>query len=867
MRKFRDLDEVREAIKAKMSLDQVIEIIDGRQSLERVNDHLFKKRCDMNEHPMDTDGSRDSTASFTVCPPKELWYCFGCGTRGDRFEYASRKKNLDHIEAIHYVAELEGFDLSPYYADVTPQEAITDSLFHENDMARTTAHEALARNPVAMNYLLQRGISVESIDKFKLGYAPPMQGDRVDMFDSIPNSIALQLDRKDQFNDAILFPITDVHGRMRYFQSRPFKPITGMKYIGGRDSHPLYEETDRIFGFSIAKNMIRAFHGTMVGVEGAPDTIALIQNDIPAGGFLGTVANQNTFDLLDKYRVTELVLLLDGDKAGRDRSTKISEKYLELKTSVKLKVAMLPDGYDPDEYINKYGKDELIRIIESAPYAVQYLVDRKWDEIQPSSPTGKIDFLYAVQNYVNGIQDKMVRAIMISHIASKMGFDPVQVDDYYAQAAMNSSGIKLFSPDGEEILLGEAMRDPDFISELSVRFKDDDWYLLRHKHLFRILRNSEYRDIESLFTIAKNMGVDNIITYDWLEYLYKKEGNVQFSLDDVEDKLIRRKTVALMDKTKMAAMDMARDVVISLDGSMNDMYNVMHNRADEQTFDAEHQVDSVMALIHERMKNPGQIIGYSLGPGFQKITQALLGIQTKTLTVIAANQTVGKTQLGENWAMYQSVVESIPTGWLSLEMDCDRMTFRHLSILSKVPCTDLMTGNITIEQKELVDNMAISLRSSPFYLSERGHDLSEALAIARRWVIKDKVKVIYIDYAQLQYVTDRRTDARHRELGWISKAWKQFAKEMDVAVILISQLNKEALQADVAKAEHGAGSYEIAQDADNYITLKEKTEEEIQRLGIERGNLIGNLDKNRMGERGILVDLYANRPVHVISEV
>lgn len=873
MHRFTDINLVRQELKGHMDLDQFISLADKRYTtetgkkcdpLECVNDHLYKKRCDLDEHPVDPDGTRDSTASFTVCPPKELWHCFGCGASGDRFEYISRKFHVDHMDSIRITAEIQGFDLSPYYEDVSAEEQIKINLFMENDQARDIAHQALLNSPKAMDYLKGRGMSEEVIRLFKLGYAPPLTDGRVEIFESIGNSIVLQLNRKDQFNDAILFPITDVSGRMRYFQSRPFNPITGMKYIGGNDSHPLFDGTDRIFGFNVSKRELYKNGGRLVGVEGAPDCIACIQHGVPACGFLGTVVNQMTFDLLDKYRVVELVLLLDGDKAGRDRSFKISEKYLGLQTNVRLKVAMLPDGYDPDEFINKFGVDELNAIIDSAPYAVQYLIDQKWNGA--ITPTDKMAFMYSVQNYINAISDHMVKTIMINYIASKMGLDPVQIEDYYTRTAVNTAGAKLYSPDGEEILLGEAIRSPEFIAELADRFRDDDWYFLRHKHLFRILKSAEYTDVESLYTIAKNMSVDNIITYEWLESLYNKHGNVDFSLKDVEDKLMRRRALDILDKTRVLANDMGHDVAIALDKATTDIYGTIHRKTDEQIFNAHQQVNSVMRLIHERMQNPNDIIGYSLGDGFPKVTRALLGVQTKTLTVVAANQSVGKTQICENWAMYQAISCGIPTLWFSLEMDKDRMTFRNLSILSGVQCTELMTGNITMEQKAIVDNAAIMLDSAPFHLSERGHDLSEALAISRRYVMKYGVKVIYVDYCQLQYVSDRKTDARHRELGWISKGWKEFAKEMDVAVILISQLSKTALQAETAEAEHGAGSYEIAQDADNYITLKEKSEDEINQRGIEHGNITLNISKNRMGEKSILIDVYADRPVHRMME-
>lgn len=872
MKKFSDLDQVRQALTEAMDLDEFIRLADKKYSaetgkptnpIEMVNDHLYKKQCDLDTHPADEDGTRDSTASFTICPPKEMWYCFGCGTGGDRFEYISVRFNVDHIEAINMTAEIEGVDLTPYYAELSPEDMIRENLFKENALARQLAHEALLKDETALTYLRGRGMTDESIELFQLGFAPPANG-RISIFDTVANSPVLQLDRMDMFNNAILFPITDVFGRMRYFQSRPFNPLPGMKYIGGNDNHPLYDETDRIFGFHISRKMLYKNGGRIIGVEGAPDTIACIQAGLCACGFLGTVVNQLTFDLLDKYRVVELTLLLDGDKAGRDRSFKICEKYLTLQTNVRLRVASLPDGYDPDEFINKYGVDKLKEIVDSAPYAVQYLIDSKWNEAK--TPTEKMQFMYDIQKYMNAITDKMVKHIMVMDIAGKMGLDPVQVEDYYVQSVASSSDGKLYALDGEEVLLGQAMRDPDFITELTMRFNDNDWYLARHRYLFKILKQAQYVDVESISTMAKNLNLGEIITVEWLTYLVNKVGNVEFSLKDVEDKLIRRKTIDIVDRTRISANDMTQDITLALDRTTNEMYGAVHKRMDEQIFDAKQQVSSAMKLIHERMHNPNQIIGYEFGDGFKKLSLATLGLQTKTINVVAANQGVGKTTICQNWAMYQAVTQGIPTLWFTLEMDKDRMTFRNLSIISGVPCTAIMTGNLTLEEKSRVDDAAIALENAPFHLSERGHDMTEALSIARRYVNKFAIKIVYVDYAQLQHVSDRKTDQRYRELGWISKGWKEFAKDMDVCVVLISQLSKEALHAEIAEAEHGAGSYEIAQDADTYITLKEKSEDEINQRGIDHGNITMNLSKNRMGQDDVLFDVYADRSVLRMSE-
>ena len=872
MKKFGDIDLVRQELKSNMSLEHLISIADGdiskstgiqQNPIERISDNLYKKKCDLDSHPVDADGTKDSTPSFTICPPKELWHCFGCGASGDRFEYIGIKYNLTHIEAIYKCAELQGFDLSPYYVDLTVEEQIQINLFNDNDKAREIAHQQLLCNQRALDYLHGRGITDDSIELYKLGYAPAISGN-VQIFEQIGSSITLQLDRRGQFNDSILFPICDATGRMRYFQSRPFNPLPGMKYIGGDDTHPLFDETDRIFGFDIAKRELRKSHGRLVGVEGAPDTIACMQQGILSCGFLGTAINQNTFDLLDKYHVSELILLLDGDKAGRKKSLVNAEKYLSLKTNVRLKIAMMPEGYDPEEYINAFGADELKACIEDATYAIQYIIDSRWDNA--ITPTEKMSFMSDIKPYMALVTDKVTRQIMITHVASKMGMDPIQIEDYYAESLVDVNGVKLYSPDGEEILLAEAMRNKEFLPELISKFKDDDWYLLRHKHLFRILRSAEYTDVDSLFTLIKNRNMDQIITYEWLERLHSTTGNVDFSLKDVEDKLIRRKALGIIDNTKMRLYDMSSDVSITIDQTSTHMYDVMHAKSDEKIFDANTQVNSVMGEILSRMMNPVDIIGDSYGDRFKLLDAYTLGNQDKTLTIVAANQSVGKTQICENFAMYQATELNIPILWFSLEMDKDRMTYRNLAILSGIPATDMMRGNITLEQKSMLDQHAIKLMQSPFYLSEKGHDLSEALAIARRYVQSKGVKKIYVDYLQLQYVTDKRTESRSRELGSISKAWVEFAHDMNVAVILISQLGRQALDADTAEAEHGYGSYEVAQDADVYITLKDKSSDEIEMRGIEHGNKTLNISKNRNGEKTVLIDLYSDGPTYRFCE-
>ena len=110
---------------------------------------------------------------------------------------------------------------------------------------------------------------------------------------------------------------------------------------------------------------------------------------------------------------------------------------------------------------------------------------------------------------------------------------------------------------------------------------------------------------------------------------------------------------------------------------------------------------------------------------------------------------------------------------------------------------------------------------------------------------------------------------RYEELGDISGALKNdIAKKFNIPVVILSQLSRSAIKADIAKAEDGAGSYKIAQDSDIYITLKEKSLEEIQEGGgIENGNLVMNLDKNRGGQADVLTDIYFQKDIQRMVEI
>jgi len=876
MQRLKDLDQLKQDLYNCMPLDEFIAIVDGGVPMNRMHDELYKKRCNLDGHPLNEDGEKDTTPSFTVNPKKELFYCFGCGGTGDRVQYVQDTLYMGYVEALRKTAELSGFDLTPYYAEMTEEERLQEQSYKENSVAREIAHQALLNDEIAMNYLISRGITRESISQYKVGYAPRLVDGTVHLFDQLLSKTYLKLHVAKQFNHAILFPVTTPHGKMRYFQSRPFNPIdSGQRYIGADDKHPLFNKEDRFFGFDIMRKKVHQNRGVVAVVEGAPDTIAMDQIGIPTIGTLGTTFNKRSFEQFSKYRIKTAVLVYDGDKAGKTRRNKIAEQYLEFDSDVRLKIAVIPEGEgDPEDYINTNGWEAMHSVVNNAKYVTEYLIEQLWEEMKEGrdiTTSLKIDFIWDAQKYVSATKDPLLRKLLINHMANMIGISAEEIEDtYLATASMND--MSLYSPEGEVVILGAMLRDEDYCLDMCMKFDQSDWYLAKHRNLFGILKAYGHKNTDTVFSIVKNSGLADSITYEWMCEIISNVGDVDFYTQDVTDKLIRRKANKQIDMMKRDINDLNKDPLIAIDRGVTDIYQTTYKDTDKRVFGGQAQASALMKNFYERAEQEDDIIGLKLGPNFENLTRDLLGLMGGTMTVVSANQSVGKTQICQNWATWQCIQapeeERVNGLFMSLEMNKDSVTARNAAIISGLQLRGIMTGRLESDAElDKLEETAGKIAQGKLHISEVGHELAQALSIARRYVLKEKVKVIYIDYVQLQYIGNSRAD-RHRELGMISKAWKQFALEMNIPVVLISQLSKQALNEDVARAEHGAGSYEIAQDADNYYTMKRLDENEIEdRGGIQNGNILGCLDKNRMGERDLQYNLFSQGDTQQIMEI
>jgi DNA primase len=325
----------------------------------------------------------EKTPSFTVNQEKGLFYCFGCQTGGDIFGFVMQAENLTFNEAAEKLAQRAGVEWRPRGGMLAKEETERLELRRALDYAREIYHKALLHGPsgkTALQYLEKRGLSAETIEKFELGWAPSdydsfLRAARKSGYkDALLHRAGLigtgEGRSWDYFRGRVLFPIRNHRGEMAGFGGR----ILGdgePKYLNSPET-PLFSKSRVLFGISQASSAIRKANRAIV-MEGYMDVIASHQYGVEtAVAPLGTALGAEHAKLLKRY-CESVVLLFDPDAAGIRAAIKGSQVLIE--AGLFVKIASLPDGLDPDEYLQQFGREKFDAAVDAAVDALEFYAD------------------------------------------------------------------------------------------------------------------------------------------------------------------------------------------------------------------------------------------------------------------------------------------------------------------------------------------------------------------------------------------------------------------------------------------------------------------------------------------------------------
>ncbi|GIQ68005.1 DNA primase [Xylanibacillus composti] len=372
----------------------------------------------------------EKTPSFTVSPDKQIFHCFGCGVGGHAIKFVMETESLTFPEAVRQMAE----EAQLPYAWSDAPAAETEEQREQN--ALRTAHEWAAKwyHHILMNtehgqraasYLRERGFTDKLAQTFQLGYAPAMRNSLAGFLEKKQFSTG-QLERgglarigdygaADLFRDRIMFPIHDARGRVCAFSGRTLDGKQP-KYLNTPET-PIFAKSRILYNLHQAKTEIRRSK-TAVLFEGYADVIkswgAGVLNGIAT---MGTALTEEHVAVLKRV-CEEVVICYDGDDAGQAAAMKCLP--LLARAGIRAKVAMLPPGLDPDEYIERYGSEAFVRgIVEAAAAPAAFRLHYARRKYKLQTEEGKAGYLREASKIVASLPSPIERELLLKELAGE----------------------------------------------------------------------------------------------------------------------------------------------------------------------------------------------------------------------------------------------------------------------------------------------------------------------------------------------------------------------------------------------------------------------------------------------------------------
>jgi DNA primase len=447
-----DIDKVREAT-------DVVELVRDTVNL-RQKGRVFWGLCPFHN---------EKTPSFKVDPTTGLWHCFGCGAGGDAFGFLMRQENLEFPDSVRLLADRANIEIHEEGGGLEPGER--ERLIEACEAAADFYHEQLTKSrdagaQKARNYLKSRGFGSDVAKRFRLGYAPYGRDTLVRALERrgvtrdvlLKSNLALADEGgrlKDRFFDRVMFPIADLTGRTVAFGGRVIDK-GAPKYLNSQET-PVFHKASMLYALDRAKNEV--VRSGAVVVEGYTDVIALHEAGVGnAVATLGTALTARHVRTLSRFG-ERVVYLFDGDEAGMRAATRAAE-FLEWQATpesrsgrVDLRVAIIPDGMDPADFVEAHGSDAVAELVDGADPLVQFVLDQRLAEHDLSGPEGRSAALTSAVRVLAGLKGSILAQDYANYLA-----DRLQTDYETVRLAMADARPEFAAPEREDAS-AEAGRD------------------------------------------------------------------------------------------------------------------------------------------------------------------------------------------------------------------------------------------------------------------------------------------------------------------------------------------------------------------------------------------------------------------------
>ena len=440
-----NLDLNKDVIEEIRSRSDIVEVISAfGVQLKRSGSSSFKGLCPFHQ---------EKTPSFHVDTARQSYHCFGCGKGGDVFRFFMDKENVDFVNAVQILASRCGVIIpeKEYSGAQRQVQGERERLLAVNAEFSKFFCRLLAENPrsPAADYLRNRGITSDVIQKFKIGMAPDgwttglEYGKRLGFTEKelITAGVARQKEDTgrvyDQFRDRITFTIENEQGRPVGFSARTLeaKPADGRKYVNTPDT-PVFHKGRLLYALPQARQGIGKLKKAIL-CEGQLDAIAFHRAGIDcAVAPLGTAFTEDQARMIRRYS-NNILLSFDADSAGQKAVLRAAEILLPF--SVDMRVIRIPGGKDPDEIYSKNGAQALETLVNEAIPWLDILQDILPERFQLSSPVGRADAAAFIAGYLKLVTNQVELEVYMDKVASMLEVSVSAVKSAVDQAIKNAN--------------------------------------------------------------------------------------------------------------------------------------------------------------------------------------------------------------------------------------------------------------------------------------------------------------------------------------------------------------------------------------------------------------------------------------------
>jgi DNA primase len=376
---------------------------------------------------------QEKTPSFTVNDQKQFYHDFSTGKHGNIFDFLMETEGVSFPEAVERLASMAGMAVPAAPPDAARHEQRRRTLYDVMELAAKFFANTLAsrHGAKARGYLGDRSISPAVQLQFRIGYAPAerfalkehLGSHGIPVEDMVEAGLLVSGDDIpvpwDRFRDRVMFPITDLRGRVIAFGGRALERDAPAKYLNSPET-PLFHKGDNLYNLAAAR--LAAHNGsTLVVVEGYVDVIAMVGAGFPASvAPLGTALTENQLALLWKM-ADEPILCFDGDKAGQKAMWRAADLALpHLAPAKSLRFALLPEGQDPDDLARSGGRGAIEEVISAARGLADVIWSREIAAGSYATPERRAALEARIGELANGIRDEVVRRYYRQDLAERL---------------------------------------------------------------------------------------------------------------------------------------------------------------------------------------------------------------------------------------------------------------------------------------------------------------------------------------------------------------------------------------------------------------------------------------------------------------